>query len=422
MATVFACLGLSFLALSLHSLRPLRWPGPLVLPAWFASWPVIELAPHWIVLQGATAGFFMASGGLADELGWLGAGATALSMLALSIHVVRARNVGCVIDRALAEGLGVAPAADGRAGERPDWWRLARLVPMRHPGVERERNCPYFQGRGRRFCLDIYRSREVARAGADAPRRPVLLYIHGGGWVIGNKGQQGLLTVNHMAARGWVCFSANYRLSPWATFPDHLIDVKRAIAWVREHAAEYGGDPDFIVLAGGSAGAHLASLAALTPGELEYQRDAPDADTRVAGCVGFYGVYDFCNRHGHWPHRFFRVLLERAIMKVRFDRAREAFERASPITRVGPHAPPFFLLHGDLDNLSPIDESRRFAEALRAVSQQPVVLAELPGAQHAFELLPSVRSLAAVQGVSRFCHELYRRHRAAVSADDARDA
>jgi len=67
-----------------------------------------------------------------------------------------------------------------------------------------------------------------------------------------------------MAAQGWVCVSADYRLSPHATFPDHLVDLKRALAWVRSHVAEYGGNPDFIVVAGQSAGGHLASLVALT--------------------------------------------------------------------------------------------------------------------------------------------------------------
>ena len=71
--------------------------------------------------------------------------------------------------------------------------------------------------------------------------------------------------MQHMAAKGWVCVAINYRLSPRDPFPAHVIDVKRAIAWIREHIAEYGGNPDYIAITGGSAGGHLAALAALTP-------------------------------------------------------------------------------------------------------------------------------------------------------------
>ena len=97
----------------------------------------------------------------------------------------------------------------------------------------------------------------------------MLFQIHGGGWVIGSKNEQALPLMYHLARAGWVCVSVDYRLSPQATFPDHLVDCKRALAWVREHVAEYGGDPDFVVVTGGSAGGHLAALVALTPNDAE---------------------------------------------------------------------------------------------------------------------------------------------------------
>ena len=85
----------------------------------------------------------------------------------------------------------------------------------------------------------------------DAPREggfPVLLQVHGGAWVIGEKEQQAKPLMYHMAQRGWVCVAINYRLSPKAAFPAHIVDVKKAIAWIREHIGEYGGNPDFIVV------------------------------------------------------------------------------------------------------------------------------------------------------------------------------
>ena len=97
--------------------------------------------------------------------------------------------------------------------------------------------------------------------------------------------------LTHLAANGWVGFSIDYRLSPRATFPDHLVDVKRAIAWVREHADTYAVDPSFIAITGGSAGATLATLAALTPGDAALQPGFEHADTSVAVFVALYGLY-----------------------------------------------------------------------------------------------------------------------------------
>ena len=94
-------------------------------------------------------------------------------------------------------------------------------------------------------------------------------------------------------------------------------------------------------------------------------------------------------------------LAERVFKSTREeDRAR--WEQASPISHVGPHAPPFFVLHGTNDSLVPIEQPRAFVDALRKSSQQPVVYAELPGAQHAFETMPSVRTHATVHAVERF--------------------
>ena len=109
----------------------------------------------------------------------------------------------------------------------------------------------------------------------------MLLQIHGGAWVIGNKRQQALPLMHHLAAHGWVCVAANYRLSPRATFPDHLIDVKLALGWIHEHIDSYGGDPEFVAITGGSAGGHLASLAALTANHPEYQPGFEPAETSV---------------------------------------------------------------------------------------------------------------------------------------------
>ena len=134
---------------------------------------------------------------------------------------------------------------------------------------------------GRRNQLDVWRRADLPLDG----KAPVLVQVHGGAWMTGNKEQQGAALMAHLAERGWVCVAANYRLSPRATWPDHLVDVKRALAWIKEHIAEYGVDPDFVAVTGGSAGGHLSSLVALTPNDPAYQPGFEDVDTTVqAAC------------------------------------------------------------------------------------------------------------------------------------------
>jgi acetyl esterase/lipase len=218
---------------------------------------------------------------------------------------------------------------------------------------------------------------------------------------MGQKEGQGEPLMAHLAERGWVCVTVNYRLSPRATWPDQIVDVKKALAWTKATIAEHGGDPSFIAITGGSAGGHLAALAALTPHVAEFQPGFEDADTSVAAAVPFYGVYDLADRISAERPDLEDFLAERVFKsKLADDRAR--WEQASPISHVGPDAPPFFVLHGTNDSLVPIEQPRAFVEALRDKARQPVVYAELPWAQHAFDMLPSVRAQAAAHAVERF--------------------
>jgi acetyl esterase/lipase len=177
-----------------------------------------------------------------------------------------------------------------------------------------------------------------------------------------------------------------------------------------------------VVVTGGSAGGHLAALVALTPNDPEYQPGFEQADTRVQGCVPFYGVYDFANRNETHRHTGMIEFLEQRVLKGSRQEIPEMFERASPIARVGAAAPPFFVIHGESDTLVPVAEAREFVRALREKSRAPVAYAELPGAQHAFEIFPSVRTLHTVNGVQRFLAWLesgWRRERQAPGRDAA---
>jgi acetyl esterase/lipase len=246
----------------------------------------------------------------------------------------------------------------------------------------------------------------MPREPADAPR-PALVEVHGGAWVIGSRREQGIPLLTHLAANGWVGFNVDYRLSPRATWPDHIVDVKRAIAWVREHADDYGVDPEFVAMTGGSAGGHLSALAGLTANDPAFQPGFEDRDTSVAACVPFYGVYDFVDEDGlHLPlvHR----VLERLVFKGRDP---ELYRAASPIHRIHPDAPPFFVIHGERDSLIDVEEARRFAARLREVSNEDVIYAEMRGGQHAFDLVPSWRTVPVVEAVERFLATVHARRR-----------
>lgn len=404
--------GVVSICLTYNAYRPLHWPGVAALVSFFPGWLVGELPLHTLVGQASTAVVLIGLGGL-EGMQWpgvVGAGLTLVSCIGLYGLYRRALRTARTIESALVEGLGaryrdeVVPHLRDQFAGRESPLRLARVLPIAHPDVERTKNIVYHTAGGRELKLDVYRH------GSRPTNTPTLLYVHGGAWVIGNKRQQGLVTIHHLAQRGWTCVTMNYRLSPRATWPDHINDVKRAIKWIRENGAEHGADPDFLVIAGGSAGAHLASLAALTPNDIEYQREFPDVDTSVQACVGYYGVYDFADHDRHFRHGAFRQLLELIIMKRRFAHAPEEYDKASPMYRLGDHAPPFFLLHGDRDSLAPVAAARQFRTRLAEVSRAPVVYAELAGAQHAFEIFPSVRSTQAIFGVERFCAHAYSRH------------
>lgn len=173
-----------------------------------------------------------------------------------------------------------------------------------------------------------------------------------------------------------MCVSANYRLSPAARFPDHHVDAKKVIAWVRGHGREYGADPTVVFVAGSSAGAHLAALAALTPNDPTFQPGFEGADTSVTAAVCLYGYYGRLDTGQLVP--------------------------SSPQAYVRTDAPPFFVAHGDRDTLVLVDDAQRFVARLRSSSSNPVVYAELPGAQHTFDLFGSLRFETVVAGIEAF--------------------
>jgi acetyl esterase/lipase len=390
-----------------NTLRPSGRDPRFGAVSFFAGWLTGELALHHIAWQLVATVVFGSLGAFEAWPGRIGLLVTIVSWVGLVRVMREAHEASDQMEEALVTGLGsdyrerILPEQRAQLSEGIHWNRIARPFSIRRTEVEVAKNIQFARDKGLDLHLDVYHHR-------DRPANaPVLFQIHGGGWIMGTKDEQALPLMNHMAAQGWVCVTANYRLSPHATFPDHLIDCKRALKWVREHVAEYGGNPDFVIVTGGSAGGHLAALVGLTANDPEYQPGFEKVDTSVRAAVPFYGVYDFANRNATYPHSGLIDILESRIMKGSRDEIPEAFDRASPIVRVHDDAPPFFAIHGEKDTLVPVAEARLFTKALRDKSREPVVYAEISGAQHAFEIFPSVRTQHTVNGVHRFLAYVY---------------
>jgi acetyl esterase/lipase len=325
--------------------------------------------------------------------------------------------VGLLSERALARR---APAAYDRALTALDARTVGRsrrrpssvFVPfwMGGRGVERVRNVRYADGAGRRHLLDVYRPRPEPAVPA-----PVLLQIHGGAWITGTKDTQGRPLMQALTANGWVCVAMNYRLAPRTKLHDQLVDCKLALRWIRDHIAEYGGDRDRVVVTGGSAGGHLASLMALTANDPRYQPHFEGVDTSVIGCIPMYGAYDLEDLFTDGTRLGRRIggSIGAGVVGVNAADDPGAYRAMSPVYAVRPGAPPFLVVHGTVDNLVPVEQARRLVAALRDIGTD-VTYVELAGAPHAFDVFHSEWADAAVAGTARWLAWLLSR-----DADDA---
>ena len=420
----------AFLAVSLvgalftaNAFMPVRRVPALFMPSFFGSWLTAELAIHHVLWQSIASLVFVERGALAAWPGWAGVIITFGSWLGLLVLFADGNRAKRTFNRAL-EGVDVV-----RETKRVPRRNVLLPFSKKRRGIQVTRDLVYRRVAGTILKLDVVAPTEPGsipaptEPGSNRPgsNRPAIMQIHGGSWVMGDKREQGWPLLSHLAANGWVCFNLNYRLSPGATFPDHLVDLKAGLAWIRQNAEKWGIDPNFIAVTGGSAGGHLAALMALTANDPEYQPGFEDADTSLQAAVPIYGVYDFTSRLGTNRLPFWYRRLERQIMKAFRDEEPEKFRRASPIERIHPDVPPFFVIHGDRDTLAPVEEARAFADALRQTSKAPVFYAELGGAQHAFDLFCSPRTSHMLVAVLHFLdasHAGARNEAATRSLDD----
>jgi acetyl esterase/lipase len=208
---------------------------------------------------------------------------------------------------------------------------------------------------------------------------PVIVYIHGGGWVEGDKSQMDVWS-KQMSRRGYVVFNVNYRLAPEYPFPVAINDCLGALAWIVEHAPDYGGDPDRIGVTGGSAGGHLTAMVATAAGS-DCWKPTGHEQASLAGAVKaqvpFFGVFDFNEKD----------LIRFSGLNKKFlgggpDEVPENYLLASPVNFIGPHAPPTLLVCGKLDPI--YNQSNLYYRALKNAGA-PVEYAFYPFQTHGFD-------------------------------------
>ena len=379
---------------------PRRHNRVVGVPSFFISWFATEAAFPYLVLNGLRSLRAIARGDHRTREGKVALAAQAVSAAASVSFIVEGTRADEQFAGALAPWLSSTDLVD-----RPRSVRLGAWLPVLYGGRNRRvrtRNLPFTPDGEPRILLDVY---QPIRPGV---KRPAIVQIHGGGWVIGDKREQGIPLLNHLAANGWVGFNVNYRLSPKVRAPGHVVDCKRAIAWIREHADEFGVDPNFICVTGGSAGGHLTAMVALTANDPALQPGFEDADTSVQAAVPFYGVYDMVDPDELMIKGFRDRFVGPVVFDSHYSAGPESYERYSPISHVRPDAPPMMMIHGTRDALVPIEAARPFATKLAEVSKSAVVWVELVGAQHAFDLFPSPRTVRTIEYVERFLDGVHR--------------
>jgi acetyl esterase/lipase len=403
----------AFLVLSAATaLRPGR-RGLSAILAYPVGWAAGELPVQGIIVQTALLGLLAWWGW--PSAAWLSllivvlATLSVLENLALVFIAFYSRRI---VRRAMASApvspLSIARARDDVFGS---WWRTAMQFPFHPRDMQLVKNVPY--GALPRQRLDVWRMSTTPL------HAPVVLFIHGGSWIMGDKREQGRPMLHEFVRRGWIAVVPNYRLAPHHPWPAQIRDVTRALGWVKKNIATHGGDPERVVISGGSAGGQLAALVALSGADATWRPEdmADVADWSVRGAMAYYGVLEMVGDESHWRGlgRGLRVLLERRVVQVPFDGNESVYRAMSPFDRIGVDAPPFFVVQGRNDTLVDVQVARDFVARFREVADAPIYYVELPFTQHAFDISASPRTSATTRAAVAFAESVVARPRLSAS-------
>jgi acetyl esterase/lipase len=394
----------------------------------------------WIVVSGAIITLF----------GWLRRDRVALLSGAASVglaarHIARVSAPHNEFERAFGAGWEQCIPLERRARMLVQRWQI-QLPEV--PFARRDSDVVFAQSpeTGQPLLCDIW----LPAPGVQQTGLAVI-YLHGSGWHYLDKDCGTAPFFRYLAGQGHIVMDVAYSLAPSVGLHGMVGDVKRAIAWLKAHAHEYGVDPARVVLMGGSAGGHLSLLAGYTPDCAELRPpDVGDADLSVCGVVGYYPApdpeyfYRYSNEHfgkqwygggdmsmqwiqpfaewgPRWLGNYFKVaekpalapdtvgFLTPAQMMSGFlggtpDEIPDVYRMASPMTYIGPHCPPTLLLSGAHDVVMKPVTMTRLQQALEQV-RVPCLNVSIAETDHGFDLFfPHIAPAfqAALYDVERF--------------------
>lgn len=244
--------------------------------------------------------------------------------------------------------------------------------------VSQQRGIPFAEPGGIPLFLDLYLP--------DATENPPLVvFVHGGGWKGGSRKS---CRLSWVAEHGYAVASIEYRLSQEALFPAQIEDTKGALRWLRAHSEKYGYDASRVVVAGTSAGGHLAALLG-TSGDFEKLEGETaahlDQSSRVQGVINYYGPSDFVRRSGYHPAKTDEP--EGGVYRLLggpVQKNLEAAVNASPVTYITKDDPPMLIFHGDRDKVVFLDQSEWLVKKYEEVGLD-VSLEVMAGAGHGWK-------------------------------------
>ena len=371
----------------------------------------------------AALGMALAAVGAVFGSWWIAvpAGAAAAGALAVIVRVGAAR---VDLSGALGPGWQDRIPAEHRVGMIRRWW-TGRLGRDPEPRLRQDVRFATVPGTGRVLLCDLWQPPPGVR-----PSGLAVVYLHGSAYYFLDKDLGTRPLFGHLAAQGHVVVDVAYRLFPETGVPGMVGDAKRAVAWVREHAAELGVDPDRIVLAGGSSGGHLALLAAYAPGEPALTPpELAGSDLRVRAVASLYGQVGLDALYWHasqdkvchpddrqpdWTAPPSRALVRlfganAARLRLQFmtyagrtdwltggtpGAVPEAYAQVSAFSYVRPGCPPTLLMHGTHDEMAPVAATRQLQHRLEEAGV-PVTAVYLPHTDHMFDLAGTRWSPAA---------------------------
>lgn len=234
---------------------------------------------------------------------------------------------------------------------------------------------------GHSLKLDLYLPPE--RPTGDGRRPPLVVWVHGGAWRAGSKSD---VPAERFTALGYTVASVDYRLSPVARFPAQIHDIKGAIRHLRAKAESYGYDPAKIIIAGSSAGGHLAAVVGVSNGVKELEGTVggnAEQSSDVQAIVSYYGASNLMSILGQSKPRGLemRPPALKLLLGGLPNEVPELAKLASPVEHVDAKDPPLLLIHDAADPQMPPEQSSELAEAYRKL-KRPVTLELIPDAVH----------------------------------------